>query len=65
MWFCYANRDGVAIHHRGDESMANAYKDFGIWGSPNEQRPGREATVPLALCEPNGARTQKLLGLCL
>ena len=59
------DRDGVAIHHRGDESLADAYKDCGIWGSPNEQRPGREAAVPLALREPNGARTQKLLGLCL
>ena len=25
------NRDGVAIHHRGDESLADAYKDRGIW----------------------------------
>lgn len=25
------NKDGVAIHHRGDESMADAYKDSGIW----------------------------------
>ena len=25
------NRDGVAIHHRGDESMAEAYEDRGIW----------------------------------
>jgi AraC-like DNA-binding protein len=25
------NRDGVAIHHRGNESMADAYKDRGIW----------------------------------
>ena len=25
------NRDGVAIHHRGDESMADTYKDRGIW----------------------------------
>jgi AraC-like DNA-binding protein len=25
------NRDGVAIHHRGDESMADAYEDRGIW----------------------------------
>ena len=25
------DRDGVAIHHRGDESIANAYKDCGIW----------------------------------
>jgi len=25
------NRDGVAIHHRGDESIADAYKDRGIW----------------------------------
>jgi transcriptional regulator of acetoin/glycerol metabolism len=25
------NRDGVAIHHRGDESIADAYKDCGIW----------------------------------
>jgi AraC-like DNA-binding protein len=25
------DRDGVAIHHRGDESMADAYKDRGIW----------------------------------
>jgi AraC-like DNA-binding protein len=25
------NRDGVAIHHRGDESIAAAYKDCGIW----------------------------------
>ena len=23
--------DGVAIHHRGDESIADAYKDCGIW----------------------------------
>jgi transcriptional regulator of acetoin/glycerol metabolism len=60
------DRDGVAIYHRGDESQAHAYKDCGIWGSPNQQRPGREAAVPLALRElPNGARTQKLLGLCL
>jgi transcriptional regulator of acetoin/glycerol metabolism len=59
------DRDGVAIHHCGDESLADAYKDCGIWGSPNEQRPGREAAVLLALREPNGARTQKLLGLCL
>jgi transcriptional regulator of acetoin/glycerol metabolism len=59
------DRDGVAIHHSGDESLADADKDCGIWGSPNEQRPGREAAVPLALREPNGARTQKLLGLRL
>jgi transcriptional regulator of acetoin/glycerol metabolism len=59
------DRDGVAIYHRGDESLADAYKDCWIWGSPNEQRPGREATVPLALREPNGARTQKRIGLCL
>jgi len=25
------DRDGVAIHHRGDESMADVYKDRGIW----------------------------------
>ena len=25
------NRDGIAIHHRGDESMADTYKDRGIW----------------------------------
>ena len=25
------NRDGVAIHHRGDESMADDYEDRGIW----------------------------------
>jgi AraC-like DNA-binding protein len=25
------DRDGVAIHHRGDESLADAYKDCGIW----------------------------------
>jgi AraC-like DNA-binding protein len=25
------NQDGVAIHHRGDESMADTYKDRGIW----------------------------------
>ena len=25
------NRDGIVIHHRGDESMADAYKDRGIW----------------------------------
>ena len=25
------NREGVAIHHRGDESIADAYKDRGIW----------------------------------
>ena len=25
------DRDGVAIHHRGDESIADAYKDCGIW----------------------------------
>ena len=25
------DRDGVAIHHRGDESMADTYKDCGIW----------------------------------
>jgi AraC-like DNA-binding protein len=25
------NRDGVAIHHRGNESIADAYKDRGIW----------------------------------
>lgn len=25
------NRDGVAIHHRGDESLADAYKNCGIW----------------------------------
>jgi AraC-like DNA-binding protein len=25
------NRDGVAIQHRGDESMADVYKDRGIW----------------------------------
>jgi AraC-like DNA-binding protein len=25
------NRDGVAIHHRGDESIADDYKDRGIW----------------------------------
>jgi len=31
----------------------------------HEQRPGREAAVPLALREPNVARTQKLLGLRL
>ena len=59
------DRDGVAIYHRGDESMADAYKDCWIWGSPNEQLPGREATVPLALRKLNRARTQKLLGLCL
>ena len=23
--------NGVAIHHRGDEPLANAYKDCGIW----------------------------------
>jgi hypothetical protein len=40
------DRDGVAIHHRGDQSIADAYKDCGIWGSPNEQRPGREAQYP-------------------
>ena len=51
------DRDGVAIYHRGDESLADAYKDCWIWSSPNEQRPGREATVPLALREPNAART--------
>ena len=28
------DRDGVAIHHRGDESLADAYKDGGIGGSP-------------------------------
>ena len=39
------DRDGVAIHDRGDESLADAYKDCGIWGSPNEQPPGREAAV--------------------
>ena len=25
------DRDGVAIHHRGEESLADAYKDCGIW----------------------------------
>lgn len=25
------NRDGVAIHHRGNESLADTYKDRGIW----------------------------------
>jgi AraC-like DNA-binding protein len=25
------NRDGVAIHHRGDESLADAFKYWGIW----------------------------------
>lgn len=25
------NRDGVAIHHRGDESKAEAFKYWGIW----------------------------------
>jgi AraC-like DNA-binding protein len=25
------NKEGVAIHHRGDESMADTYKDRGIW----------------------------------
>jgi len=25
------DKDGVAIHHRGNESMADAYKDCGIW----------------------------------
>jgi AraC-like DNA-binding protein len=25
------NRDGVATHHRGDESIAAGYKDCGIW----------------------------------
>ena len=25
------NRDGVAIHHRGDESRAEEFKDWGIW----------------------------------
>ena len=25
------DRDGVAIHHRGDESLADTYKDCGIW----------------------------------
>jgi transcriptional regulator of acetoin/glycerol metabolism len=25
------NSDGVAIHHRGDESMADVYEDRGIW----------------------------------
>jgi transcriptional regulator of acetoin/glycerol metabolism len=25
------NQDGVAIHHRGDESMAATYKNRGIW----------------------------------
>ena len=25
------NRDGVAIHHRGDESLAHAFKYWGIW----------------------------------
>src|SRR6202043_1241178 len=39
-------RQGWGCHyHRGDESLADAYKDCWIWGSPNEQRPGREATV--------------------
>jgi hypothetical protein len=59
------DRDGVAIYHRGDESLADAYKDCGIWVVLMNKRPGREAAVPLALREPNGARTQKLLGLCL
>ena len=31
MWFCYATGMGFAIHHRGDESLADAYKDCGIW----------------------------------
>jgi AraC-like DNA-binding protein len=25
------DRDGIAIHHRGNESLADAYKDCGIW----------------------------------
>jgi len=25
------NKDGVAIHHRGDESLADAFKYWGIW----------------------------------
>ena len=25
------NRDGVAIQHRGDQSLANAFKYWGIW----------------------------------
>ena len=25
------DRDGVAIHHRGDESLADAFKYWGIW----------------------------------
>jgi AraC-like DNA-binding protein/PAS domain-containing protein len=25
------NKDGVAIHHRGDESRADDFKDWGIW----------------------------------
>jgi len=25
------DRDGIAIHHRGNDSMADAYKDSGIW----------------------------------
>jgi len=38
------NRDGVAIHHRGDESIADAYKDCGIWlgGVWSEQIEGNQ-----------------------
>ena len=36
------NRDGVAIHHRGDESHADAFKQWGIWvgGVWSEQTEG-------------------------
>jgi transcriptional regulator of acetoin/glycerol metabolism len=36
------NRDGVAIHHRGDDSHADEFKHWGIWlgGVWSEQREG-------------------------
>src|ERR1700751_4947970 len=42
------DRDGVAIHHRGDESLGCAYKDCGIWvgGVWSEQIEGTNGIGP-------------------
>ena len=55
------DRDGVAIHHRGDESLADAYKGCGIWlgGVWSEQI---EGTNGIGTCITDQRATKVLRG---
>jgi len=55
------DRDGVAIHHRGNESMADAYKERGIWlgGVWSEQI---EGTNGIGTCVTDQRATMVLRG---